>query len=127
MGNSQYEQGARNYVQTWDEYQRIRRCGQAAKARMKRFHDNKLTRMHLYEVGQLVWFNVKNVGLRHESMPHKLIPKYWGPFKILELGGKNAVRLDLSCKFNASTSCGVCGIDQTVSASTKSATFSCYN
>jgi hypothetical protein len=62
---------------------------------MERYHDNKLTKIHLYEVGQLVWLNVKNVGLRHESMRHKLLPKYWGPFKILELVGNIAIRLDL--------------------------------
>jgi hypothetical protein len=51
---------------------------------------------HLYSVGEFVRFNIRNVGLRHDSRRHKLLPKYWGPFKILELVGTNAVGLDMA-------------------------------
>ena len=43
----------------------------------------------------MVWFNIKNVSLRHDSRRHKLLPKFWGPFKVIELVGRNAVRLDM--------------------------------
>jgi hypothetical protein len=55
---------------------------------MKRFHDKELTKIHFHEVGQLVWFNVKNVGLRHESMSHKLVPRYWGPYFRARFGAR---------------------------------------
>jgi hypothetical protein len=37
---------------------------------------------------------VKNSGLRHASRKHKLLPKYWGPFKVAVLLGRIAVHLD---------------------------------
>jgi hypothetical protein len=54
---------------------------------MKDRHDSKGVCAHLYAVGQMIWFNIKNIGLRHDSRRHKLLPKFWGPFKILELIG----------------------------------------
>ena len=39
--------------------------------------------------------NIKSVGLRHDSRRHKLLPKYWVPFKMLEVIGANTVRLDM--------------------------------
>jgi hypothetical protein len=63
---------------------------------MKDRHDNKGILPHLHSVGEFVWFNIRNIGLRHDSRRHKLLPKYWGPFKILELVGTNAVHLDMA-------------------------------
>jgi hypothetical protein len=84
------------YVEAHAEFQRARRCVHAAKSRMKDRHDNKgILLPHLYSVGGFVWFNIRNIGLRHDSRRHNLLPKYWGPFKILELVGTNAVRLDM--------------------------------
>jgi hypothetical protein len=63
---------------------------------MKESHDDRHTlKVTLYEADQLVWFNVKNLALRHPSMRHKLVPKYIGPLKILEVVGRSAVRLDM--------------------------------
>ena len=85
----------RTYVQANAEYQRARRCVELAKTRMKAIHDGKGVTSHFFVEGQLVWFNIKNVSLRHDSRRHKLLPKFWGPFKIIELVGNNAARLDL--------------------------------
>ena len=99
-------QGARTYTQAHEEYQRARRCVHAAKSRMKERHDKKGVSNHLYAVGDLVWFNIKNIGLRHDSRRHKLLPKYWGPFKVLELVGRNAVRLDIyACAPKSNSPC----------------------
>jgi hypothetical protein len=87
--------GNRAYVEAHAEYQRARRCVHAAKSKMRDRHDKKGISLHLYSVGDPVWFNIRNVGLRHDSRRHKLLPKFWGPFKILELVGPNAVRLDV--------------------------------
>jgi hypothetical protein len=85
----------RTYVSAMEEYQRARRCVHAAKSRMKDRHDGKGVSANLYAAGDLVWFNVKNIGLRHVSRRHKLLPKYWGPVKILDVVGRNTVRLEL--------------------------------
>jgi hypothetical protein len=61
---------------------------------MKAAYDRN-AKPHLYDVGQLVWFNVRNLGLRHPARRHKLMPKYIGPVKVLEVIGINAVRLEL--------------------------------
>jgi hypothetical protein len=82
-------------MQACDEYHRVRRCVHANKSRMKDMHDGKSVHDHLYSEGDLVWFNVQNLSLRHASRRHKLLPKFWGPLKIIELVGQNAARLDL--------------------------------
>jgi hypothetical protein len=33
--------------------------------------------------------------LRHDSRRHKLLPKYWGPFRVIALIGRNDLRLDM--------------------------------
>jgi hypothetical protein len=78
-----------------EEFQRARRCVHAAKSRMKRQHDSKGVASHLYEKGDLVWFNVRNIGLRHTSRRHKLLPKYLGPMRVLDIVGKNPVKSDM--------------------------------
>jgi len=95
MGLTPFAHGERTIMQAHEEFHRARRCVHAAKSRMKDRHDGKGICLHLYEVGHLVWFNIKNIGLRHDSRRHKLLPKFWGPFKIIELVGRNAVRLDM--------------------------------
>jgi hypothetical protein len=42
----------------------------------------------------------EHVGLRHDSRRNKLLPKYWGSFKILYLVGRNAVCLDMPAHLN---------------------------
>jgi hypothetical protein len=100
MGLSPFDPGARTIIQAYEEFQQARRCVQSAKSRMKDRHDGEGVCAHLFEVGQLIWFNIKNIGLRHDSRRHNLLPKYWGPFKILELIVQNAVLLDMPAHLN---------------------------
>jgi hypothetical protein len=95
LGLSPPQKGERNYVQAHEEYQRARRCVHAAKSRMKAMHDGKGVADHLYEIGHYVWFNIKNIALRHDSRRHKLLPKFRGPFQVIELIGRNSLRLDM--------------------------------
>jgi hypothetical protein len=81
-------------VKAHEEFERARRCVNDAKARMKITHDQRGVNTHVYNINDLVWFNVKNLGLRHDSRRHKLLPKFWGPFKVINLVGRNAVLLD---------------------------------
>jgi hypothetical protein len=60
---------------------------------MKATHDKRGVNTHVYTLGDLVWFNIKNLGMRHDSRRHKLVPKYWGPFNMINLFGQNAVLL----------------------------------
>ena len=53
-----------------------------AKDRMKERHDRRVTSEHLYEVGQLVWLNVRNISIRHPTLIKKLLPKFLGPLKV---------------------------------------------
>jgi hypothetical protein len=87
--------GARTFVQAHELFQRARRCVHHAKSRMKDRHDGKRVSELLYSIGDLVWFNIRNLGLRHDSRRQKLLPKYWGPFKVIDVVQRNAVRLDM--------------------------------
>ncbi len=87
--------GQRTFLQAREEFHRARRCVSAAKALMKDRHDQRIGNMPRYHERDLVWFSIRNLGLRHPSMRHKLLPKYWGPFTVLRLVGANAVELDL--------------------------------
>ncbi len=94
MGMSQVSEGARTVVQTQAQFAWAKRCVHLAKSRMKEQHDRKGVLENLFTAGDLVWFNVKNLSLRHPSRRQKLLPKYMGPIKVLELVGRNAVKLD---------------------------------
>lgn len=95
MGLTPATQGERTFLQCHAEFERARRCVHASKERMKARHDGKGINTHLYSIGDHIWFNVRHVALRHTSRRGKLLPKYWGPFKVIELIGRNAVRLDM--------------------------------
>lgn len=94
MGVSPAVLGERSFARAHSEFQRARRCIQASKDLMKLRHDSKVSGQPAYTVGQRVWFSTQNLGIRHPSMRHKLLPKYWGPFKVLRLVGRLAVKLD---------------------------------
>jgi hypothetical protein len=68
---------------------------EVSKQRMKERYDARGVSLKTYKVGDLVWFSVRNISLRHPSRRHKLMPKYLGPLKIIEVVGRSAVKLDL--------------------------------
>jgi hypothetical protein len=61
---------------------------------MKNMHDGKGVNSHLYHVGEYVWLSTKHLPVRHSSRRKKLLPRFWGPFLVLEQIGRNAVRLE---------------------------------
>jgi hypothetical protein len=95
LGQSTLSPGERTVVEAHERFAWARRCVHLAKERMKEKHDARQIAHHLYEVGQLVWLNVRNLSIRHPSMRQKLLPKYLGPLKVLEVIGRSAVKLDL--------------------------------
>jgi hypothetical protein len=58
-----------------------------------------LTRPYEYAVGDEVLLSTENIVLRLAS--RKLSPKFVGPFRILELRGKNAVKIEPTGRFKA--------------------------
>jgi hypothetical protein len=95
MGNSQASLGARTHIQAHAMFQWAKQCLEVSKQRMKERYDARGVSLQTYKVGDLVWFSVKNLSLRHPSRRHKLSPRYMGPLKIIEVVGRSAVRLDL--------------------------------
>ena len=95
MGMSEESAGFRTWAQACAQYQWARRCLHLAKSRMKVLYDAQGVRQTQFAVGDWVWLNAKYISLRHPSRSHKLVPRYAGPIKIIELVGLNAARLDL--------------------------------
>ena len=87
--------GTRNAVQAADEYLWARKCVQLAKDKMKAVHDRNVTNLHLYEAGSLVWYDLRDIRLRHPSRRNKLLPRYMGPLTVLETVGRSAVKLQM--------------------------------
>ena len=94
MGSSALS-GERTFVKAHEDFQRARRCVELTKQRMKDRYDSQGICKQDYEPGDRVWFDIRNLNLRHDSRRHKLVPKFWGPFTIIEKVGRNAVRLDM--------------------------------
>ena len=65
----------------------------------QRVRNALLTRPHEYEVGDEVLLSTANIVLRLASK--KLSPRFVGPFRILELRGKNAVKIEPTGRFKA--------------------------
>ena len=86
--------GARTVMDAQERFSWARRCIHLAKSRMKDTHDKKGTTTHLYQVGEMVWFNMRNLSLKHPSLRHKLVPRYMGPLKVIEVIGRSAIKLD---------------------------------
>ena len=95
LGMPTWNDGVRTVAQALDQYQWAKQCVHAAKDRMKAQHDAKSSAPVEYAPGDLVWFNRKNLHLRHPSRRHKLVPRFLGPMRIVELVGRSAVRLDM--------------------------------
>ena len=88
------ENGARTVAQAQSQFDWARKCVHLAKMKMKQQHDKKVTSTHLHAAGDRVWFNVKHIKLKHPTHRHKFIPKFIGPFLVLESIGRSAVKLD---------------------------------
>ena len=93
------ENGIRTIIQAKSQLEWAKKCVHLAKMRMKEQHDKKIKSFHLYEEGELVWFNVKHLKLKHPSHRHKFLPKFMGPLRILEKIGRSAVKLELPAGF----------------------------
>ena len=72
---------------------RARRCLQAAQDRQKYYYD-KNVRPVSFAVGQKVLLSTKNINLKHPGS-NKLLPRWIGPFTILEQVGAISFKLDL--------------------------------
>ena len=99
MGASKLSnQGKRTAIQAHEQLQWARKCVQTAKDRMKVIHDKRAAMPRDarwdFQPGCKVWFNIRNFSLRHPSRRNKLLPRYWGPFTVLERVGSHAVKLD---------------------------------
>jgi hypothetical protein len=68
-------------------------------AQRQRVRNALLTRPHEYAVGDEVLLSTENIVLRLASK--KLSPKFVGPFRILELRGKNAVKIQPTGRIKA--------------------------
>ena len=72
---------------------RARRCLQAAQDRQKYYYD-KNVRPVSFAVGQKVLLSTKNINLKHPGS-NKLLPRWIGPFTIVEQVGAISFKLDL--------------------------------
>ena len=95
MGISKLDDGQRTALESRERFSWARRCIHMAKDKMKVSHDRQVKATHMYQIGQMVWLNVRNISVRHPSLRQKLLPKFLGPVRILELLGRSAVKLDL--------------------------------
>jgi transposase InsO family protein len=68
-------------------------------AQRQRVRNALLTRPHEYAVDDEVLLSTENIALRLPS--RKLSPKFVGPFRIVELRGKNAVKIQPTGRFRA--------------------------
>ena len=96
MGTPEARLGAATWLHAQANLQFARKCIEVAQQRMKAQYDGRGVNRHLYELGDLVWFSNKNLGITHSSRRHKLVPKYTGPVKIIRIISNTAVELDLA-------------------------------
>ena len=93
MGISTLDDGQRTALESRERFSWARRCIHMAKDKMKVSHDRQVKATHMYQIGQMVWLNVRNISVRHPSLRQKLLPKFLGPVRILELLGRSAVKI----------------------------------
>ena len=94
--------GTSTAIQAAEEFQWAKKCVQLAKDKMKVYHDRRVKDLHLYEEGTEVWYDLREIILRHPSRRGKLLPRFVGPLKILMLIGRSAVRLNMPASLSAS-------------------------
>ncbi len=96
LGNNSLSASERTFIGAQQQFQWARKCVHKAKERMKDVHDGKaLGKRHLYQTGDKVWLSVKFLALKHPSLRNKLVPRFIGPFTVLEANGPQTVKLDL--------------------------------
>jgi hypothetical protein len=73
----------------------VRENLRVAQSRQKSYADHRRRELS-FEVGDFVYLKVSHMrGLRHFKVRGKLVPRFIGPFKILEKGGEVAYQLEL--------------------------------
>ena len=87
--------GERTFVQAHAMFQWAKKCLHIAKAKMKERFDARGVNTIQYKEGDLVWFSVTNLRIRHPNRRTKLLPKYIGPLKVIERVGMSAIKLEL--------------------------------
>jgi hypothetical protein len=86
--------GAENYLSTLKESQEDAKAALTLTAeQMKYFYNKHASKTPKYVVGEKAWLSTKNLKLKQPS--RKLLAKWVGPYKVLELVGERAVRLAL--------------------------------
>ncbi len=85
----------RTFLGAQQQFQWARKCVHLAKERMKSVHDNLGLGGHLYKTGDKVWLSVKNLSLKHPSLRNKMVPRFVGPFTVLDTVGPQTVKLDM--------------------------------
>ena len=94
----------RSHVQAAENLQWAKLCVQQAKERMKLIHDKRAATPSDpawdFNVGDRVWFNIKNVRTRHPEHRRKLLPRYWGPFSVIARPSRTTVKLDFPPSLN---------------------------
>jgi hypothetical protein len=74
---------------------RARKCLVAAQQRQKAFAHKKRTEQ-TFSVGDQVLLSTKNMNLKHAGKSRKLLPRWVGPFKIVQKVGNLAYKLEMS-------------------------------
>ncbi|KAJ9533906.1 hypothetical protein QJQ45_026997 [Haematococcus lacustris] len=83
-----------SYATWWQEaVAKAKLCMQAAQQRQAAYANQDRRDVH-YKVGQMVLLSTKNMRLKPGKAP-KLLPRFVGPFKVLDLVGQVAVNLQL--------------------------------
>ena len=93
--NDPCQNGARTAIQAHAVFQWARKCLELSKIHMKEQHEKGKESLTTYKIGDMVWFSVSNLEMKHPARRHKLLPKYIGPLKVIDIAGYNAVKLDM--------------------------------
>jgi hypothetical protein len=84
-----------------DKLQAAKRCLVAAQSRQKAWADSHRSAKE-FKLGDYVFLNTKNLQPRG-GISKKLLPKFWGPFKVLRKFGEVAYELELPSRWRISS------------------------